>query len=227
MIKNIARRILLITFLLCCSVNAFALQAKVIELAPNRSGEKVYTTYVNDQNLLFEINSSSISLLFTPEAIYTILNKSKTCEMESYDGFLEKWIQMMGGDFSASPKKASVSDIEIKISKDSDTIFGIKARKVVIMKQGEPYIETWVSDDLTPEKLKTLGERLRAITPGLFWSRVDVYTFPMYVLMEYGVPLKIIYHIGDKQRVLQGKVLDNEETDSLFTVPAGYRMKNN
>jgi len=93
------------------------------------------------------------------------------------------------------------------------------------MKQGEPYIETWVSDDLMPEKLKTLGERLRTITPGLFWAQVDVYTFPMYVLMEYGVPLKIIYHIGDKQNVLQGKVIEKDEPDSLFQVPVDYTVR--
>jgi hypothetical protein len=221
MIRKFTSRIIFAAFLLCLAVSASAGQSKVIEFVVDRPDNKIFTLHINGKNFLYE-NNSALPVLFTPDAFYFMSDIGKDYEVEDYDKYPAEWGQMISEE-SSEFQKASSLNIKMKMTKETDRISGIKVHKVVLTIGGKPRIELWISDDLTPKRLKEMGKKLRPLTPDSFWLQSAI-VLPLYILLEYGVPLKIVY--VEEDVVMQGKILEKDEPDSLFQVPADYIKKN-
>ena len=201
-----------------------AKQSKVVELLAKDGGSKIATIRVNDQSLLFESNSNSDAVLFSDEACFTINNKDKTYHVQSF-AELQAIASRKAVEIAQSPENTDAAQgVELKLSDETDTISGLRARKLIKTSGGVPEAEFWVSSELMPPSLRALGERLRTILPKDYWRRVHGNPGMVEVVMLFGVPLKMI---DDGHNTYQAKVVESSGPDSSFQVPAGYKKLDN
>jgi hypothetical protein len=179
---------------------------------------------VNDQSLLFESNSTSDAVLFSDEACFTINNKDKTYRVQSYAA-LQAIASRKAAEIAQTLENTDAAQgVELKLSDETDTISGLRARKLVKTSGGEPAAEFWVSSELVPQSLRAFGERIRNILPKDYWRRVHGNPGMVEIVMLFGVPLKMI---DDGHNTYHAKVVESSGPDSSFQVPAGYKKLDN
>jgi hypothetical protein len=201
-----------------------AKQSKVVELLAKDGGSRIATIRVNDQSLLFESNSNSDAVLFSDQACFTINNKDKTYHVQSY-AELQTIASRKAVEIAQSPENTDAAQgVELKLSDETVTISGLRARKLIKTSGGVPEAEFWVSSELMPQNLRALGERLRTILPKDYWRRVHGNPGMVEIVMLFGVPLKVTY---DGHNTYQAKVVESSGSDSSFQVPAGYKKLDN
>jgi hypothetical protein len=201
-----------------------AKQSKVVELLAKDGGSRIATIRVNDQSLLFESNSNSDAVLFSDEACFTINNKAKTYHVQSY-AELQTIASRKAVEIAQSPENTDAAQgVELKLSDETDTISGLRARKLIKTSGGVPEAEFWVSSELVPQSLRAFGERLRTILPKDYWRRVHGNPGMVEIVMLFGVPLKMTY---DGHNTYQARVVESSSSDSSFQVPAGYEKRDN
>jgi len=200
-----------------------AKQSKVVELLAKDGGSRIATIRVNDQSLLFESNSNSDAVLFSDEACFTINNKDKTYRVQSY-AELQTIASRKAVEIAQSPENTDAAGVELKLSDETDTISGLRARKLIKTSGGVREAELWVSSELVPQSLRALGERSRTILPKDYWKRVHGNPGMVEIVMLFGVPLKVTY---DGHNTYQARVLESSGSDSSFQVPAGYKRLDN
>ena len=197
---------------------------KVVELLAKDGGSRIATIRVNDQSLLIESNSTSDAVLFSDEACFTINNKDKTYRVQSYAA-LQAIASRKAVEIAQSLENTDAAQgVELKLSDETDTISGLRARKLVKTSGGVPAAEFWVSSELVPQSLRAFGERIRNILPKDYWSRVHGNPGMVEIVMLFGVPLKMI---DDGHNTYQAKVVESSGPDSSFQVPAGYKKLDN
>ena len=198
--------------------------SKVVELVAKDGGSRIATIRVNDQSLLFESNSSPDAVLFSDEACFTINNKDKTYHVQSY-AELQTIASRKAVEIAQSPENTDAAQgVELRLSDETVTISGLRARKLIKTSGGVPEAEFWVSSELVPQSLRALGERLRTILPKDYWRRVHGNPGMVEIVMLFGVPLKMTY---DGHNTYQARVVESSNSDSSFQVPAGYKKLDN
>lgn len=201
-----------------------AKQSKVIELKAKDGAAKIATIHVNDQSLLIEFNDNSMTVLLTGEAVYTINHKDKTYHVDSYDDLQAAISRKLSELAKAQENIVSGPNVEFKLTEETDTISGSKARKLIKMSNGKPEAEIWVSSDLMPLKLRAAGERMRAMLPADFYKKVHGNPGLPEIILSFGIPLKIVGYGPD---VYQANIIETPDSDTLLQVPAGYRKVEN
>jgi hypothetical protein len=204
---------------LIASVNApsfLAQQLKVITLAPPSGGASIATIQVDDRSILADFESNSESFLITDDAVFIINRKDKNYRVQTYAELKEgarKAIEL------AQSQGSKETGVELKLTAQVAKIAGFQARKLVRMNKGQPDGELWVSSDLMPARLRTLGQDLRTSLPKDYWSRMRVNPGMMEIIMMFGVPLKIV---SNDLKTYQATIVSRPNTRSVFEVPAGY-----
>jgi hypothetical protein len=200
-----------------------ASQSRVIELVAKQGGSKIGTIYVNDQNLLVQFKGNSDAFLFTAEAFYTINHKNRTYRVQSYDE-LQTAVSRKAGEIAQSQENTSGGpEVELKLTEETETISGFKTRKLIRTSRGEPDVVFWVASELTPMKLRAVGERIKAILPGDYWKKVRGNPGMVEIIWLFGVPLRMT----SSDHNFQAQVLESSIPDSSFQVPEGYRRIDN
>lgn len=195
-----------------------AKQSRVIELLA-KDGSKIVTIHVNDQSLLYEVKNNLESYLFSDEAVFTINNKDKTYRVQTY-AELQAGFSRKAVEGAQSPKGADAAQGgELKLTEETDTISGLRARKLIKSNKGETEAEFWVSSELVPPGLRSLGERLRSILPKDYGRSLGM----VEIVILFGVPLRMT-HGHD---TYQARVVESSSSDFSFQVPAGYRKLDN
>lgn len=206
---------------------AFSQQSKVIELAATNGGEKLASIRLNDQNLLFEPAKGSDAYLFTPEALITIKHNEKTYSIQNYDDLLAM-VSRRAGEITKSPETRSTtgagSNVALRLTSETETIFGLRVCKVIKTRDGKLEDEMWVSIDLVPTKLRAAGERFRSVIPQDYWEKVHGNPGMVEIIMMFGIPIKIVSSGHD---VFQARVLEKPISSTSFQVPSGYRKTAN
>jgi hypothetical protein len=105
----------------------------------------------------------------------------------------------------------------------TETISGFKTRKLISTSRGEPDVVFWVSSELTPLKLRAVGQRIRAILPRDYWKKVRGNPGMLEIIWLFGVPVRMTSSGHD----FQAQVLESSTPDSSFQVPEGYRRVDN
>jgi len=123
-----------------------AKQFKVVELLAKDGESRIATIRVNDQSLLFESNSNSDAVLFSDEACFTINNKDKTYHVQSY-AELQSIASRKAAEIAQSPETGAAQGVELKLSDETVTISGLRARKIIKTSGGVPEAEFWVSSE--------------------------------------------------------------------------------
>jgi hypothetical protein len=222
-IKILALSLILLLVVPIAPRTALARQSRVIELVAKEGGSKIGTIYVNDQNLLAQFKGNSEALLFTAEAFYTINHKNKTYRVQTWDE-LQTGLSRKAGEIAQSQEKISGGpEIELKLTEETETISGFKTRKLIRTSRGEPDVVFWVASELTPMKLRAVGERIRAMLPGDYWKKVRGNPGMVEIIWLFGVPLRMT----SSGHNFQAQVLESSIPDSSFQVPEGYRRIDN
>jgi hypothetical protein len=194
-----------------------AKQTQVIELATNDPASKIATIRVNAQSLMIEVSDSADSTLFTDEAVFTINHKDKTYRVQSYAD-LQANTSRKAAELAQSPENTSrAQGVEFKLTDETDTISGFKARKLVKTKKGEPEAVFWVSSELVPPSLRGIGESLRSALPADYWQKVGGNPGMPEIVVLFGVPLRITYD----HHIYHARV--SQSSEAKLQVPAGYR----
>ena len=216
-------RILALTMLLAVlhSSNAgvvSARQSRAIDLVA-RDGSKIATIHVNGQSLLYESNDNSGAFLFSDEKFFTLNTRDKTYRVQSY-AELQASASRKALEIAHSPDSSDARQgIELKLTEETDVIAGVKVRKLIKTSGGEPEAVFWVSSELMPPSLRTLGEKVRSILPKDYWKRVHGNPGMVEVITLFGVPLKLTYD----GRAYEGRVVESPSSDSSFQVPPDYK----
>jgi hypothetical protein len=195
-----------------------AQRSKVIEIVAIDGGPKTMSMYLNDQNLLIKTDKRD-SILFTADAVFNINHREKTYSVQTYDEIQTMLSQQL--DKIAKPQDGmGISrDKKLTLSAGTETISGLRTRKLTFMDEEKSKSEIWVSSDLVPGKLKAAGERMRSLLPDDFWSKAGVNAGWVEIIILYGIPLKTI---DNEHKVYQARVRKSRIPRALFQVPSGY-----
>lgn len=195
-----------------------AKQSTVIELITTETALKFATIRLDDQNLLFESYNSTESYLLTSEAFYVINHKDKTYRVQSFDE-LQAAVRRKLGEIAGAPE-ASATGPDIKLTEDTETIAGLKARKLIETSNGKSTDIIWVSSDLVPQGLRAAGEKLRRLLPADYWKKIRGNPGIPEIILLYGIPLKLV---SDGRPIYTANVIQATDTSVPLEVPAGYR----
>lgn len=199
-----------------------AKQSRVIQLVA-KDGAKIATIHVNDQSLRFESNNNAGSFFFDDQAVVTMNHTDRTYRVQSYAD-IEASLSRKAAEISQSHESPGApKGVELKLTEETDTISGLKARKLIKTNKGETEVEFWISSELLPPRVRALGERLRSILPTDYWSRVHGNPGMVEIVILFGVPLRMTY--GHES--YQARGVNSSSSDSSFQVPAGYRKLDN
>ncbi len=202
---------------------ASAKQAKVIKLVATDGGSTIATIYVNDRSLLFEFSNNQDSFYFGNEAVFTINNKEKTYSVQSYP-HLQASVRQKAAEIVASPSSSGPPEgVELNLTQETETISGLRARKLIKKNRGNIEAEFWMSSELMPPRVRALGESIRSSLPVSYWRRLQGNPGMVELVMLFGVPLRISYG-HDNYYAL---VADNPSLGISFQVPPGYRRVDN
>jgi hypothetical protein len=221
-IKVLALSLISVTLVLSCPLIASSQQSKVIKFAfsdckpaiAQRDGEsKILSITIDAQNVLVEYDYQPKSYLFTADGFMQINHKFKTYSVQSY-GELEARANSEVQKYTKIRR-----DIQIELTEETEIIHGFKVRKFI--KRGDRRIEEvlWVSSDLIPVRLRTFGEKIRAIISADYWKKAPGIPKLETIIMLYGVPLKIV----QGQTVCQAEIHEKTSSTFSFQVPATYR----
>ena len=219
-IKNVALLFLSIALAFSWPANALAQQSKVIELVASDGGPKIASIYLNDQNLLFESSDNLMSVLFTTEAVFEINHKGKSYRVQSYDELQAMASRKVDESDRSQESTTFGPNVEFRLTEEADTIYGLRARKIMKMSGGKPEAEIWVSSELVPMKLRAAGERMRSVLPEGYWKKVQGNPGMAEIIMLYGIPLKMVV---DGRDIYKVKMIDGSRSGKSFEVPTGYR----
>ena len=196
-------------------------QSKVTNLVAD-SGAKLATIRVSARRLLFEGNGADATL-FTDQAVFTINNEDKTYRVQSYTDLLAGVSRKAAGMAQSPDKSGTPRGVELTLTGETETIDGLRARKLIKLNNGVADGEFWVSSELLPSNLRAVGEKLRSVLPNDYWRRARGNPGLIEIVTLFGVPLKMTHgHDSWQARVIQGS-----DSDSSFQVPAGYRKLDN
>lgn len=199
-----------------------AKKSKVIDLV-GRDGSKIATIHVNGESLLYEINKSD-AFLFSDEKFLTLNTRDKTYRVQSYAD-LQSGASRKAVEIAQSPDSIDARQgVLLKLTDETDVVAGVKVRKLIKTSGGEPEAVFWVSSELTPPRLRALGEKIRSILPNDYWRRVHGNPGMVEIVMLFGVPLKVIY---DGRNTYEARVTESPSSDSEFQVPEGYKRLDN
>ncbi|MEK6408764.1 MAG: hypothetical protein AABN34_17715 [Acidobacteriota bacterium] len=194
-----------------------AKQSRVIEFV-KKDGSKIATIHVNAQSLLFEFNDGSDAVLFSDEAFFTMNNKDKTYRVQTY-AELQASASRKAVEIAQSPKDADAAQGgDLKLTEETDTISGLRVRKLIQTNKGETEAEFWVSSELLPQSVRAFGEKMRSIFPKDYWTSGRARGLVEIVTL-FGVPLRMTYG----HDTYQARIVESSSSDSSFQVPAGYR----
>lgn len=220
-------RILAITLLLAVllSSNAGVVSAKrskVIDLI-GRDGSKIGAIHVDGQSLLFETNNNSAAFLFSDETFSTLNTRDKTYRVQSYAD-LQESVSRKAVEIAQSTDSIDArQDVVLKLTDETDVISGVKVRKLIKTRGGDPEAVFWVSSELMPPRLRAFGDKIRSILPKDYWSRVHGNPGMVEIVMLFGVPLKIF----DGNNTYQAQIVEGPDSNSAFQVPADYKRLDN
>ena len=198
----------------------FAKQTKPIELAKKDSNSKAVTIRVNAQRLLIESSDSPESVLFTSDGIFTINNKDKTYRVQTYAD-LKNLISRSTSNPTQSSGATPAPGVAFKLTAETKTISGFKARKLIKTNKGVTEEELWVSKELVPSELRAVGEDFIKILPESYWESVSGNPGMPEIVLLFGVPLRITH---DKN-IFQPRVVNSPATS--LRVPPGYKKLDN
>jgi hypothetical protein len=198
-------------------------QSRVIDLVAKDSGLKIATIHVDGESLLYEFNSKTEAGLFRDESVYTINNTDQTYRFQSYTDLVAAARQKAEEIARSQGTTDSSQGVVLKLTNESDTVNGLRVRKLTKTNQGNHEADFWVSNELIPPGLRALGERMRDILPKDYWSRVHGNPGLIEIIVLFGVPLVI----NAGQSVYHARLAGNSKSDSLFQVPAGYKRLDN
>jgi len=197
-----------------------AKQSTVIELITTETALKFATIRMDDQNLLFESYNSTESYLLTSEAFYVINHKDKTYHVQSFDE-LQAAIRRKLGEIAGAPEASAVGpNIDMKLTEETETVAGLKTRKLIQTGNGPSTNIIWVSSDLVPQGLRAAGEKLRRLLPTDYWKKVHGNPGIPEIILLYGIPLK---EVSDGRPIYTANVIQATDTSVPLEVPAGYR----
>jgi hypothetical protein len=222
-IKVLTLRLISVILALSCPIIVSAQQSKVIKfvssncettITESNGDSRALSFTLDDRNILVEGRYPYITNLFTAEALISINHKLKTYKVQSYDELEAGISERAKSQEHASDKR----EIQFKLTEETDTMDGFRVRKIIML--GKPKLEMWVTSDLIPVRLRTFGERLKAIFPADFWEKVLKNPEWTEIIMLYGVPLKIAI---DDHSVCRAEIQERTTSNSSFEVPADYK----
>jgi hypothetical protein len=197
-----------------------AKQSTVIELITTETALKFATIRLDDQNLLFESYNSPEAYLLTPEAFYVINHKDKTYRVQSFDE-LQAAIRRKLSEIAGAPEnRAAAPDTDLKLTEDTETVSGLKTRKLIETGNGPSTNIIWVSSDLVPQGLRAASEKLRLLLPADYWKKVRGHPGIPEIILLYGIPLKLV---SDGRPIYTANVIQATDVNVPLDVPAGYR----
>src|SRR5262249_35307375 len=191
-IKNPALSLMSIVLAVTWPIAVVAQRSKpeVIELAATDGGSKIASIRLNGQNLLFESDGGSESFLFTGEALFAINHKDKTYRAQSYDD-LRAMAKHKADEIPKSQESAGNGPaVELRLTRETGTIAGSRAHKLIELSRGETDREMWVSRALTRMQVRACGERMRATLPGEYYKKAHWAPGLLQIIIAYRVPLK-------------------------------------
>lgn len=194
-----------------------AKQTQVIELSTKDPGSTVATIRVSGRSLSLEASDSAESTLFTDDAVITINNKDRTYRVQSIADLKANVSRKAAELGNPVGEVGPAQRIGFKLTEETETISGFKARKLIKTSKGEPEAQFWVSSELLPPNLRALGESIKSMLPETYWDRVGGNLSMVEIIVLFGVPLRITFD----QQIYSARVI--ESSGSPLQVPADYR----
>jgi len=219
-------RILTVSLLLafCFSNTGIAASGKsrVFDLIAN-DGSKIATIHIDGNSLQYEFDNSSEVMVFTGDSLVSLHKKNKSYSIQSYAS-LESIASQKAAELSNSPVNADdKTAMVLDLKNETKRVAGVKVHKLVRTTNGQPDAEFWVSSELAPPSLRSLGEKLRKTLPKNYWAQVHGYPGMIEIIMLFGVPLRGTYQ-GSHTFHARAVVNSGSET---FKVPADYKRVDN
>jgi hypothetical protein len=219
-------RILAVSLLLafCFSNSGIAASGKshVFDLIGN-DGSKIATIHIDEQSLQYEFDNDSEVVAFTGDSMVSLHRKNKSYSIRSYAD-LESIASQKAAELSRSQINTDANTtMVLDLRNETQKFDGVKAQKLVRTTNGRTDAEFWVSSELAPPALRSLGEKLRKTLPKNYWAQVHGYPGMIEIIMLFGVPLRGTYQ---GSHTFQARAVGNSTSD-VFRVPTDYKRVDN
>lgn len=198
-------------------------RAQVVELIA-KDGSLRARVFLGTDSLLLEFPIQQRGYLFKPES-YVYLNRSdKTYRVHSYANLLASFPNKANsGSFHRQNGASDVWVAGFRQTGETDLIAGFNATKFVRTSRGKVEIEIWVSEEITPAALRTVGRGIRDILPTNYWDDDDRLPTLFQAILVFGVPLRIVDYESEASGVEAMAMKKEDIPDSLFQIPSEYR----
>jgi len=195
-----------------------AKQSRVIYLVSKDDGAKIATIHVNEDSMLCEFIGNSESVLFTSDAMFMINNQNKTYRVQSYSD-LQAAAQKKARELAQQTKTADAAQgVILEQTDETNTINGIRARRLKKISGDRPPADFWVSSELIPLALRAFGEKVRTSLPRDYWLKLHGNPGMIEIITLYGIPLS--FSVGPT--VYQAQIKDSD-SDAWSKLPEGYK----
>lgn len=213
---------LLLAFCFSETGNAASGKARVFDLIGN-DGSKIATIHIDGKSLQYEFDNSSEVIVFTADSMVSLHKKNKSYSIQSYAS-LESIASQRAAELSKLPGSADdTAAMVLDLKTETQKLAGVKVQKLVRTSNGRPEAEFWVSSELAPPGLRSLGERLRKVLPKNYWAQVHGYPGMIEVIMLFGVPLRGTYQ---GSHTFQARAVGSSGSGA-FRLPADYKRVDN
>lgn len=191
-----------------------------------KDGSLIARIFVGDDSLLLDPPIQQRGYLFKPES-YVCLNRSdKSYAVHSYRDLLAGLPNK--AESESYDRQNALSDVRMTGFRETgeiDLIAGFTATKLVRADREKGDIEIWVSEEITPPALRTVGWKIREMLPTNYWD--DDFRLPtlLQAIVLYGVPLRIVDHEIEDKNVEAIAMKTEDIAQTLFKIPSAYREK--
>ena len=200
---------------------ALAKKVKVIKFVTKDKATGILSIHIDDQSVLIEGNNVSGTSLYTDKAMFTINHKDKTYCTDSYEAIQTRIRRWLSENANSRENSGTEPGMGIKLTGETRTIFGVKARKLIQMSNGKPIGEIWVSRDLVPPGVRAFGEKIRGMVSADYWEKGLRGLGLPEIIISYGIPLKIV---SEGRVVMQVQAIETTNSESSLQVPTGYSV---
>lgn len=224
-------RLTLLTFALLLALTGSVVEgttsskhARGVELRA-KDGSLTARVFADSENLLLDFPIQLRGYLFGPDS-YVYLNRSrKTYTIHSYVNLVANLPSEPSSPSFDS--KSAVSDLwaaGFRPTGETDLIAGFNATKFVRVGQARGEVEIWVTEEMTPAKLRAVGREIKDTLPTNYWDNGNRVPTLIQAILVFGLPLRIVDSESESSYAEAVLMEPDAIPHRVFQIPSDYRQ---
>ncbi len=190
-----------------------------------RDGSLRARVFVASDSVLLDFPAQQRGFLFKPDFYVYLSHRDKTYRVHSYVSLFPNLPNNAKDRFRQHLPASKISIGGFRLTGETDLIAGINAVKIVRARQDNGETELWVSAEVTPARLRAVGQNIRERLPANYWDDNNRVPTLFQAILLFGVPLRIVDRQNEANEVEALGIKEEDIPDSFFEIPSEYRQR--